>query len=67
MDNKTPGAPGAVVVTEDPSAASREVSLKRKSLLDLFTIIRACFSVRHNMLTIASSAPTLPLSAIATD
>ena len=66
VDRKTPGAPGAVVVTEDPAAPSREVSSKRQSLSDLFTIVRTCFSVRYNILTIASSAPALPLSAMAT-
>lgn len=39
VDRKTPGAPGAVVVKEDPAAPSREVSSKRQSLSDLFTIV----------------------------
>lgn len=39
MDTKTPGAPGAVVVAEDPTAPSREVSSKKQSLSDLFTIV----------------------------
>ena len=43
LDTKTPGAPGAVVVAEDPAAPSREVSSKRQSLSDLFTIVGACF------------------------
>lgn len=38
-DTKTPGAPGTVVVAEDPAAPSREVSSKRQSLSDLFTIV----------------------------
>ena len=39
-DSKTPGAPGAVVVAEDPAAPSKDVSSKRQSLSDLFTIVR---------------------------
>lgn len=38
-DSKTPGAPGAVVVAEDPAAPSKYVSSKRQSLSDLFTIV----------------------------
>lgn len=38
-ESKTPGAPGAVVVAEDPAAPSKEVSSKRQSLSDLFTIV----------------------------
>ena len=38
-DSKTPGAPGAVVVAEDPAAPSTDVSSKRQSLSDLFTIV----------------------------
>ncbi len=38
-DIKTPGAPGAVVVAEDPAAPSKDVSSKRQSLSDLFTIV----------------------------
>ena len=41
--SKTPGAPGAVVVAEDPAAPSKDVSSKRQSLSDLFTIV----SVSH--------------------
>lgn len=37
--SKTPGAPGAVVVAEDPAAPSKDVSSKRQSLSDLFTIV----------------------------
>ena len=43
-DSKIPGAPGAVVVTEDPAAPSKDVSSKRQSLSDLFTIV----SVSHS-------------------
>lgn len=39
-DSKTAGAPGAVVVAEDPAAPSKYVSSKRQSLSDLFTIVR---------------------------
>ena len=39
-DSKTPGAPGAVVVAEDPAAPSKDVSSKRQSLSDVFTIVR---------------------------
>lgn len=38
-DSKTPGAPGTVVVAEDPAAPSKDVSSKRQSLSDLFTIV----------------------------
>lgn len=38
---ETPGAPGAVVVADDPTAPSRDVSSKRQSLSDLFTIVSA--------------------------
>ena len=41
--SKTPGAPGAVVVAEDPAAPSKDVSSKRQSLSDLFTIVCAAF------------------------
>ena len=44
-DSKTPGAPGAVVVAEDPAAPSKDVSSKRQSVSDLFTIVSA--SKRH--------------------
>lgn len=40
-DSKTPGAPGAVVLAEDPTAPSKDVSSKRQSLSDLFTIVSA--------------------------
>ena len=39
-DSTTPGAPGAVVVAEDPAAPSKDVSSKQQSLSDLFTIVR---------------------------
>ena len=38
-DPKTPGAPGVVVVAEDPAAPSKHVSSKRQSVSDLFTIV----------------------------
>ena len=38
-DSKFPGAPGAVVVANDPTAPSKDVSSKRQSLSDLFTIV----------------------------
>lgn len=39
-NGKTAGAPGVVVVDEDPPAApSKEVSSKKQSLSDLFTIV----------------------------
>ena len=38
-DSKTPGAPGAVVVPEDPAAPSEDVSSKKQSISDLFTIV----------------------------
>ena len=37
--SKIPGAPGAVVVAEDPTAPSKDVSSKQQSLSDLFTIV----------------------------
>lgn len=43
-DFKTPGVPGAVIVAEDPAAPSKDVSSKRQSLSDLFTIV----SVLHS-------------------
>ena len=38
-ESKTPGAPGVVAVPEDPAAPSKEVSGKKQSLSDLFTIV----------------------------
>ena len=37
---KTAGAPGVVVVPEDPAAPSKLVSSKRQRLSDIFTIVR---------------------------
>ncbi|KAI4143402.1 MAG: hypothetical protein LQ340_007020, partial [Diploschistes diacapsis] len=39
------GAPGVVVVPEDPAAPSRDVSSKRQSLSDIFTIFAAGFAL----------------------
>lgn len=39
-DEKFPGAPGTVVAVTDPAAPSTEVSSKRQSLSDVFTIVR---------------------------
>ena len=39
--DKTPGAPNTVAVPSDPAAPSTEVSSKRQSLSDIFTIVRA--------------------------
>ncbi len=36
---KTPGAPNTVAVPSDPAAPSKEVSSKRQSLSDIFTIV----------------------------
>ena len=36
---KVPGAPGAVVVADDPAAPSPEVSSRKQRLSDLFTIV----------------------------
>ena len=38
-DSKTPGAPGVVIVADDPAAPSNAVSSQRQSLSDLFTIV----------------------------
>jgi len=38
-NEKIPGTPGAIVVAEDPEAPSAEVSSKRQSLSDIFTIV----------------------------
>lgn len=37
---KTPDAPNTVAVPSDPAAPSKEVSTKRQSLSDIFTIVR---------------------------
>ena len=42
-DSKTPGAPGAVVMAEDPAAPSKDVSSKRQSVSDLFTIVSTLY------------------------
>ena len=42
VDVKAAGAPGVVVVPEDPAAPSRLVSSKRQNLSDLFTIVEIC-------------------------
>ena len=41
---KCPGAPGAVVVAKDPAAPSKDVSSKRQSLSDLFTIVSSIYA-----------------------
>ena len=55
-----PGAPGTVVVAEDPAAPSKEVSSKRQSLSDVFTIVSLlfvrksrfqCIAIRRNETT----------------
>ena len=38
-NEKIAGAPGVVVVDEDPAAPSKNVSSKKQSLSDLFTIV----------------------------
>lgn len=38
-NTKVPGAPGAVVVPDDPDAPSPEVSSKKQRFSDLFTIV----------------------------
>lgn len=59
VDCKTPGAPGAVVVAEDPAAPSRDVSSKRQSLSDLFTIFCSGFALisdgyQNNLMTMTN-------------
>ena len=39
VTDKVAGAPGIVAVPEDPAAPSKEVSSKRQSLSDIFTIV----------------------------
>ena len=58
-DNATAGAPGAVVVAEDPAAPSREVSSTRQRLSDLFTIFCAGFALisdgyQNNLMTMTN-------------
>ena len=70
-NRKVPGAPGAVVVAEDPAAPSPEVSSKKQRLSDLFTIVCGRISLTTMALGKAkyiknltdkysSSAPVLP-------
>ena len=44
-NGKTPGSPGVVIVNEDPAAPSAQVSSKRQSLSDVFTIFCAGFAL----------------------
>ena len=44
---KTPGAPGAVAVPEDPAAPSKLVSGKRQRLSDIFTIVSLTARILH--------------------
>ncbi|CAD6590369.1 MAG: Plasma membrane permease, mediates uptake of glycerophosphoinositol and glycerophosphocholine [Alectoria sarmentosa] len=58
-DSKIPGAPGAVVVAEDPTAPSKEISSKRQSLSDLFTIFCSGFALisdgyQNNLMTMTN-------------
>ncbi len=39
LSPKVPGAPGAIVVADDPAAPSPEVSSRKQRLSDLFTIV----------------------------
>lgn len=43
-DSKTSGAPGVVVVPEDPAAPSEDVSSKKQSISDLFTIVSSLYT-----------------------
>ncbi|MCJ1312720.1 Plasma membrane permease, mediates uptake of glycerophosphoinositol and glycerophosphocholine [Agyrium rufum] len=57
--NVTPGAPGAVVVAEDPAAPSQQVSSGRQSLSDVFTIFCAGFALisdgyQNNLMTMTN-------------
>ena len=56
-----PGAPGAIVVAEDPAAPSPEVSSKKQRLSDLFTIVGfiSSFTVEQSRLTLKSSVLVL--------
>ncbi|KAM0803686.1 major facilitator superfamily domain-containing protein [Usnea florida] len=58
-DSKTPGAPGVVVVAEDPAAPSNVVSSKRQSASDLFTIFCSGFALisdgyQNNLMTMTN-------------
>ena len=44
-DTNTSGAPGAVVLAEDPAAPSKEVSSRRQRLSDIFTIFCGGFGM----------------------
>ena len=60
--SKVPGAPGVVIVKEDPAAPSTEVSSKRQSLSDLFTIFCAGFALisdgyQNNLMCVTLTAP----------
>ena len=58
-DSKTPGAPGAVVVPEDPAAPSKDVSSQRQRLSDIFTVFCAGFALisdgyQNNLMTMTN-------------
>ena len=58
-DTITAGAPGTVVVAEDPAAPSREVSSTRQRLSDLFTIFCSGFALisdgyQNNLMTMTN-------------
>ncbi|KAF6228035.1 hypothetical protein HO133_007763 [Letharia lupina] len=58
-DSETPGAPGAVVVAKDPAAPSKDVSSKRQSASDLFTIFCSGFALisdgyQNNLMTMTN-------------
>jgi len=58
-DTKTPGAPGTVVVAEDPLAPSKQVSSTRQRLSDIFTIFCSGFALisdgyQNNLMTMTN-------------
>ena len=58
-DEPTPGAPGVIVIPSDPAAPSKDVSSKRQSLSDLFTIFCAGFALisdgyQNNLMTMTN-------------
>ncbi|MDI1491231.1 MAG: Plasma membrane permease, mediates uptake of glycerophosphoinositol and glycerophosphocholine [Ramalina farinacea] len=58
-DDPTPGAPGVIVIPSDPAAPSKDVSSKRQSLSDLFTIFCAGFALisdgyQNNLMTMTN-------------
>ena len=60
--NKIPGAPGVVTVREDPAAPSAQVSSKRQSLSDVFTIFCAGFALisdgyQNNLMYVTAMTP----------